>query len=78
MTVWPGTKGNLPIHPLCVILSPAPILLRPLFTVLSMIEDQKWEIGWSWSMGLYPDEGSCTEPSDPPEFRRLLDLRIEF
>ena len=70
-------EKNVRIHPLHTILILNRVLLR-FFRILAVAEGQKQEIGQLWNVETYPDGKSLTEPSEPPEFRRFLDLRIEF
>ena len=74
---WSSAHENLPIH-LFTVMSPALIVLPRFFGVRTVTKDQKWEINRLRDVEPYPVGESCRGPSGPPEFRRFLDLRIEF
>jgi hypothetical protein len=80
VTFWLCTRENSRIRLLAIVLSPTSILLPSFFRVLAAIEDQIREYGFTTGHKSYPDGELWTEPSDPPEFRRIrriLSLRNE-
>ena len=79
-TFWSGAMTSLPVRVLSTVpsLSLALVLPLPLFRVLAVIKIRNGGLICCRIWKPYPDGEPWTGPSDPPEFRRFLDLRTKY